>query len=65
MEPDRKVPTRPFGIYKGKPRDILPDDYLLWLGCLSDLRQPLLGWVLREMARRLSQRSVSSELVRL
>ena len=56
MEPDRKVPTMPFGIYKGKPLDILPDDYLLWLSCLGDLRHPLLGWILREMGLRLAQR---------
>jgi len=51
-----KRPTVPFGLYKGKPLDELPDDYLLWLGCLDDLRQPLLGHVLREMGRRLAER---------
>lgn len=51
-----KRPTIPFGAHKGKHLDELPDDYLLWLGCLSDLRPPLLGAVLREMARRLAER---------
>lgn len=51
-----KRPTAPFGVHKGKPLDEIPDDYLLWLGCLDDLRQPLLGHVLREMSRRLAAR---------
>lgn len=42
----------PFGKYKGTPLDELPSEYLLWLGCLDTLRQPLLGHVLKEMARR-------------
>jgi uncharacterized protein (DUF3820 family) len=45
----------PFGAHKGTPLDQLPSDYLLWLGCLNDLRQPLLGHVLKEMARRLME----------
>jgi uncharacterized protein (DUF3820 family) len=51
-----KRPTMPFGLHKGKPLVELPDDYLLWLSCLNDLRQPLLGHVLREMGRRLAAR---------
>lgn len=51
-----KRPTMPFGLHKGKPLDDLPDDYLLWLSCLDDLRQPLLGRILAEMGRRLSER---------
>lgn len=51
-----KRPTVPFGVHKGKPLDEIPDDYLLWLGCLDDLRQPLLGAVLHEMGRRLADR---------
>jgi uncharacterized protein (DUF3820 family) len=47
-------PLMPFGQYKGTPLDQLPDDYLLWLGCLDTLRRRLLGGVLREMARRLA-----------
>lgn len=43
----------PFGVHKGKRLDELPNDYLLWLSCLNDLRQPLLGHVLREMGRRI------------
>ena len=43
----------PFGLHRGKPLDELPADYLIWLGCLDDLRQPLLGHVLREMGRRI------------
>jgi len=53
-------PTMPFGLHKGKPLDDLPDDYLLWLGCLDDLRQPLLGQVLKEMGRRLAQRPAAA-----
>lgn len=46
----------PFGKFHGTPLDQLPDEYLLWLSCLNDLRQPLLGHVLREMGRRLVER---------
>ena len=53
-------PTMPFGVHKGKPLDDLPDDYLLWPGCLDDLRQPLLSHVLREMSRRLADRPAPS-----
>ena len=49
-------PTMPFGAHKGKPLADLPDEYLLWLSCLNDLRQPLLGAVLHEMGRRLAER---------
>lgn len=48
-------PLMPFGKFKGTPLAELSDDYLLWLGCLDDLRQPLLGHVLKEMSRRLSE----------
>lgn len=48
------APRMPFGKLKGTPLDELPSEYLLWLGCLDDLRQPLLGAVLREMGRRLA-----------
>jgi len=58
-----KQPTMPFGLHKGKPLDTLPDDYLLWLGCLDDLRQPLLGAVLREMGRRLAERPAAEGAV--
>jgi uncharacterized protein (DUF3820 family) len=50
-EPD--APRMPFGAHKGKRLDALPSDYLMWLGCLDDLRQPLLGHVLKEMGRRI------------
>lgn len=46
-------PIMPFGKYKGSLLKDLPSEYLLWLGCLHDLRQPLLGAVLREMWRRI------------
>lgn len=49
-------PLMPFGKFKGTLMAELSDDYLLWLGCLDDLRQPLLGHVLKEMARRLAER---------
>lgn len=47
-------PAMPFGKHKGMPLDELPSEYLVWLGCLDDLRQPLLKHVLREMGRRLA-----------
>ena len=47
-------PVMPFGKHKDTPLEELPTEYLLWLGCLDDLRQPLLGHVLREMGRRLA-----------
>ena len=43
----------PFGQFKGSRLDQLPNDYLLWLSTLNDLRQPLLGHVLQEMGRRI------------
>lgn len=48
-----QAPTMPFGKYKGTPLEELPSEYLLWLGCLDDLRQPLLGHILKEMGRRI------------
>ena len=48
-----QAPPLPFGKYKGTPLDDLPSEYLLWLGCLDTLRQPLLGHVLKEMSRRI------------
>lgn len=48
------APRMPFGKFKGVPLDELSSEYLLWLGCLDDLRQPLLGRVLKEMGRRLA-----------
>ena len=47
------APVVPFGKYKGTLLEELPPDYLLWLGCLDTLRQPLLGQVLKEMGRRI------------
>lgn len=43
----------PFGAHKGTPLTQLPSDYLLWVGGLNDLRQPLLGQILREMGKRI------------
>lgn len=51
--PSVQAPLMPFGKFKGQPIRQIPDQYLLWLGCLNDLRQPLLGDVLHEMGRRL------------
>lgn len=47
-------PRMPFGKHGGTPLAELPSEYLLWLGCLDDLRPPLLKQVLREMGRRLA-----------
>lgn len=47
-------PVMPFGKHRGTPLAELPSEYLLWLGCLDDLRQPLLKHVLHEMGRRLA-----------
>ena len=46
-------PVMPFGKYRGSRLKDLPPDYLLWVSLLPDLRQPLLGAVLREMWRRI------------
>ena len=46
-------PRMPFGKHKGSLLTDLPSEYLLWVGCLPDLRQPLLGAILREMGRRI------------
>jgi uncharacterized protein (DUF3820 family) len=54
--PIKAGPLMPFGKFRGTPIAELSDEYLLWLGCLDDLRQPLLGHVLKEMARRLTER---------
>jgi uncharacterized protein (DUF3820 family) len=48
-----QAPAMPFGRHKSTPLQDLPSEYLLWLGCLDTLRQPLLGHVLKEMARRI------------
>lgn len=51
-------PLMPFGKYKGTPLEDLPNEYLIWLGCLDGLRHPLLGHVLREMGRWLAESEV-------
>jgi uncharacterized protein (DUF3820 family) len=48
----------PFGKFKGLPLAELSNDYLLWLGRLETLRQPLLGHVLLEMGRQLAASEV-------
>ena len=47
-------PVMPFGKHRGTPLAELPNEYLLWLSCLDDLRPPLLKHVLHEMGRRLA-----------
>lgn len=47
-------PCMPFGQYKGASLMELPTEYLCWVSGLGDLRQPLLGRVIGEMARRLA-----------
>ncbi|HKQ34017.1 MAG TPA: DUF3820 family protein [Nitrospiraceae bacterium] len=47
-------PMMPFGKYRGTPLAELPNEYLVWLGGLDDLRPPLLKHVLYEMSRRLA-----------
>jgi uncharacterized protein (DUF3820 family) len=49
------APLMPFGVHRNKPLTEIPSDYLLWVGCLHDLRQPLLGHVLKEMGRRIME----------
>ena len=49
----RPLCLMPFGRFKGSPLSDLPSDYLLWLSMLPDVRQPLLGGLLAEMARRI------------
>jgi len=47
--------TMPFGKFRGSRLEDLPAEYLLWVGCLPDLRQPLLGAILKEMGRRIME----------
>jgi uncharacterized protein (DUF3820 family) len=54
----------PFGKYRSTSLEELPSEYLLWLGCLDTLQQPLLGHVLKEMGRRLAGRPVGTGEVR-
>ena len=46
-------PLMPFGKFRGSRLRDLDPDYLLWVALLPDLRQLLLGHVLREMGRRI------------
>ena len=48
--------TMPFGQYKNKLLTELPDDYLLWLLTLDDLKDPLLSAVGLEADRRMHTR---------
>jgi uncharacterized protein (DUF3820 family) len=57
-------PLMPFGRFKGSRLRDLDPDYLLWVALLPDLRQPLLGHILREMGRRIvevDQRAATAE----
>lgn len=47
-------PVMPFGKHRGTPLAELPTEYLVWLGCLDDLRPPLLKQVLHELCWRLA-----------
>ncbi|KAA5540279.1 hypothetical protein FYK55_21880 [Roseiconus nitratireducens] len=51
----------PFGQYKGKPFDEVPDDYIQWLFKNVDLRPPLSIYVLRRLSQ---QRSPETEIHR-
>lgn len=44
--------TMPFGKHRGKPLDLLPDDYLQWLVANIRLREPLGSAVRDEIERR-------------
>ncbi len=44
----------PFGQYKNKLLTELPDDYVLWLLTLDDLRDPLLSAIGLEADRRMA-----------
>ena len=61
LHPPMQVRAMPFGKYKGTPLEELPSEYLLWLGCLDTLRQPLLRQVVKEMARRIVELESQSE----
>jgi Putative quorum-sensing-regulated virulence factor len=52
--------TMPFGRFKHRPINTLPDDYLDWLANLPDLREPLLSEVMREVERRAYQQEHSA-----
>jgi hypothetical protein len=44
----------PFGQFKGKLLSELSDDYLMWLLCLDDLKDPLLSAIGLETDRRMA-----------
>ena len=48
------ITTMPFGQFKGKQLSELSDEYILWLLCLPDLRDPLLEAVEQEADRRMA-----------
>lgn len=47
--------TMPFGKFKGRMLSEISDEYLLWLLCLDDLREPLLTAVNGEADRRMGK----------
>jgi hypothetical protein len=53
----------PFGKFKGMPVDELPDDYLLWLDSLNNLRPFLRRAVDEEIERRRSEEDFDDETV--
>jgi hypothetical protein len=45
----------PFGKFKNRLLSELDDDYVLWLLCLEDLREPFLSTIHSEADRRMAE----------
>jgi hypothetical protein len=54
----------PFGKYKGIPLENLPDDYIVWLKALTNLRPPLRKAVRDEWQSRLREQQEREEQAR-
>ena len=47
--------TMPFGKFRGRMLAEISDEYLLWLLCLENLREPLLTGISLEADRRMGK----------